>query len=131
MIADGDWFEHWSLAPAGEWRERWPNFTPSEIACQGTDALLVNSPALDALQAARSALAEPFEIWSAYRSPLHNASVGGAPLSQHLEGAAFDVALAGHDKVTLIASCQSAGFRGFGAKYARFVHVDTGPARTW
>ena len=81
--------------PAAAWR--WPNFMPAEIACLGTGKLLVNEPALDALQALRVRLGKPFIIRSAYRSPEHNRAVGGAKASKHMEGIAFDVAMANHD----------------------------------
>ena len=42
-------YTHWRDVPASACR--WPNFSPAEIACRGTGKLLVNEPALDALQA--------------------------------------------------------------------------------
>jgi hypothetical protein len=33
--------------PESAWR--WPNFSPAEIACRGTDKLLINAPELDEL----------------------------------------------------------------------------------
>ena len=64
------------------------------------------------------------------RDPVHNARVGGAPLSRHKLGDAFDVALAGHDREALRAAARAAGFRGFG-HYRTFLHVDLGPRREW
>lgn len=109
---------------------RWPDFTPQEMASKGDRSLRLSGDAMDALQAARGALGEPFVILSAYRDPLHNARVGGAPLSRHKMGDAFDIALAGHRKMELYAACKAAGFRGFGM-YRTFLHVDMGPERTW
>ena len=40
-------YDHWRDVPQSTWR--WPNFSPAEIACRGTDKLLVNEPALDKL----------------------------------------------------------------------------------
>ena len=105
---------------------------PAEIACRGTGKLLVNEAALDALQALRDALAKPLIIRSAYRSPEHNRSVGGAKASKHMEGVAFDVAMANHDPETFEAAARAIGFHGFGF-YPRsgFIHIDLGPARSW
>ena len=69
---------------------------------------------------------------SAYRSPEHNARVGGATKSQHLSGAAFDISMANHDPEDFIAAAREAGFTGIGT-YPRsnFVHIDIGAARVW
>lgn len=114
--------------PAGLWR--WIDFRAPEIASKGDGSILVVPAALDALQAARTAVARPFRILSAYRDPIHNALVGGAPMSEHKAGVAFDIATAGHDRGELLAACRSAGFRGFGF-YATFLHADMGRRREW
>jgi hypothetical protein len=123
-------YEHWREAPEGTWR--WPNFSPAEIACRGTGKLLVNEPALDKLQALRDRLGKPLIVRSAYRSPEHNRAVGGATRSKHLDGTAFDIAMANHDPVVFEAAAREVGFLGFGF-YPRsgFMHVDLGPARQW
>jgi len=121
---------HWRDLPAAAWR--WPNFSPAEIACRGTGKLLVNDEALDKLQALRNCLRKPLIVRSAYRTPEHNRAVGGAKASKHLEGIAFDVAMANHDPEALEAAAREVGFVGFGF-YPRsgFIHVDLGPARSW
>jgi hypothetical protein len=123
-------YAQWRDVPAAAWR--WPNFSPAEIACRGTGKLLVNDAALDALQVLRTSLGKPLIIRSAYRSPEHNRAVGGAKASKHMEGIAFDVAMANHDPEAFEAAARAAGFKGFGY-YPRsgFIHVDLGPARTW
>ena len=123
-------YTHWRDVPASAWR--WPNFSPAEIACRGTGKLLINEPALDALQALRVRLGKPFIIRSAYRSPEHNRAVGGAKASKHMEGVAFDVAMANHDPEAFEAAARAIGFKGFGF-YPRsgFMHIDLGPARSW
>jgi hypothetical protein len=88
-------YDHWRDVPVSSWR--WPNFSPAEIACRGTGKLLINEPALDKLQALRDRLGKPLIVRSAYRSPEHNRAVGGATRSKHLDGAAFDIAMANHD----------------------------------
>ena len=120
---------HFSEVRPRRWR--WPNFAPAELASRGDGSLLLVEEALDALQAARDAVGRPFQINSAYRDPIHNALVGGAPRSKHKEGHAFDLALAGHDKAELVQTLKACGFRGFGLRYRTFVHVDMGPRRAW
>jgi hypothetical protein len=123
-------YAHWRDVPAPAWR--WPSFSPAEIACRGTGKLLVNEAALDALQALRRHLNKPLIIRSAYRSPEHNRAVGGVKASKHMEGIAFDVAMANHDPQAFEAAACAAGFKGFGF-YPRsgFMHIDLGPARSW
>jgi len=125
-------YRHWRDVPKEAWR--WPSFSPAEIACRGTGRLLVNAAALDKLQALRDRLAKPLIVRSAYRSPTHNKAVGGAKGSKHLEGAAFDIAMANHDPAEFEAAAREAGFLGFGfypGPRHDFMHVDLGPAREW
>lgn len=119
------------------WTQRWPNFSPTELACKGTGALLVNYKALDALQSLRTMWRRPLYVGSAYRSPKHNAAVGGAPKSKHLTGQAFDIRTKGWSDaavVSFIYYATHAGFTGFGLYLDRptpFIHIDTGSHRTW
>lgn len=110
-------FTHFRDVPAAAWR--WPNFSPAEIACRGTGKLLVNEAALDALQALRKRLGKPLIILSAYRSPEHNRAVGGAKASKHMEGIAFDVAMANHDPESFEAAARAIGFKGLASTRAR------------
>lgn len=123
-------YANWRHVPASDWR--WKNFSPRELACKGTGSLLVNEQALDKLQALRDRLGVPLIIRSAYRSPSHNRSVGGAQRSLHMQGIAFDVAMSNHDPEHFESAARAAGFTGFGF-YPRhgFIHIDIGPARTW
>ncbi len=121
-------YEHYDQVPRASWR--WRYFTPREIASKGDGSLLIDEDALDRLQHARQIARVPFVILSAYRDPIHNAKVGGAPLSMHQQGKAFDIRIAGLDKWQLLTACQRAGFTGFGF-YSTFLHVDTGKSRTW
>jgi|TARA_R110000744_G_scaffold190969_1_gene310181 uncharacterized protein YcbK (DUF882 family) len=107
-----------------------PYFKPKEIACKGTDSLLINPEALNVLVRARILADKPFRVTSGFRSRTHNAFVGGSPKSSHKDGIAFDISLQGHDKEDLLAQCQAAGFGSFG-KYKTFLHVDTRKGRRW
>ena len=121
-------YEHYDQVPPSAWR--WRYFAPREIASRSDGSILIDEEALDRLEQARRLLGQPLVILSAYRDPIHNAEVGGAPLSQHKLGKAFDIRLAGLDKWQLLKVCQRAGFTGFGF-YSTFLHVDTGKPRTW
>ena len=72
------------------------NFNINEFACKDGTAvpteLVANAIELAAnLQALRNELGKPIIINSAYRSPTHNALVGGSPNSQHLLCKAADL----------------------------------------
>ena len=123
-------YKHWRDVPERSWR--WKNFSPAEIACRGSGSLRINEEALDKLQALRDRLGKPLIVRSAYRSPAHNRAVGGAPRSKHMDGRAFDIAMANHDPVAFEAAARAVGFLGFGY-YPRsgFMHIDLGPARQW
>ncbi|EEW24060.1 YcbK family protein [Rhodobacter ferrooxidans] len=123
-------FKHFRDVPEADWR--WPSFSPAEIACRGTGALMINTEALDKLQTLRNRLGKPLIVLSAYRSPAHNKAVGGAPASKHMLGTAFDISMANHDPAQFAAAARAVGFLGFGT-YPRsgFLHIDLGPARSW
>ncbi|MCD9147861.1 D-Ala-D-Ala carboxypeptidase family metallohydrolase [Pseudophaeobacter flagellatus] len=117
-------FDHYSLFPLDEWR--WPNFSPLEMACRGSGALMVDFDAMDCLQALRDDLGKPIYLNSAYRSPEHNRRVGGAEQSQHLRARAYDINLRNHDPRQLEAAAQKAGFSSFGTyPKQNFLHIDT------
>lgn len=122
-------FDHYADAGA-KWV--WPNFSPRELACKGTGRLMVDTDALDKLQDLRKRLGRPMLITSAYRSPEHNKRVGGATRSLHLAAVAFDIRMENQDPHEFEAAARAAGFTGFGY-YPRqgFMHIDTGPARSW
>jgi hypothetical protein len=111
-------------AQAAPWdAERWPHFQPREIACRCCGETCVWPEALDALEALRRAMNAPLAITSGHRCALHNARVGGAPLSMH-KTLAFDVALGAHDPAKLSGAAHATGFRGFGFGQT-FLHLDT------
>jgi len=108
---------------------RWPNFSPKELACKGTGRLAYDPEALDMLQALRDRLRRPLIVRSAYRSPEHNRKVGGAKESFHLDGAAFDVSMVNHDPHLFIREARATGFSGVGTYPAsNFIHIDN---RKW
>lgn len=124
----------WGPAPArafsqivspAEWREVSPFFTPAELACKGTGALMIFVPALVAYNRLREIALGPHSPSSAYRSPSHNRAEGGGKRSRHLAGAAFDIprrAFGASEEVVLNAA-RALGFNGVGL-YSTFVHLD-------
>jgi uncharacterized protein YcbK (DUF882 family) len=123
------YYEHWTEVPKTEWY--WPSFTPYELASRkGNGSILVDYDAISKLQILRDYICKPLVINSAYRDPVYNAKIGGAPLSMHKQGRAFDISLKGHDKDELVQAARLIGFGGIA--YAKtFIHVDTGRVRTW
>lgn len=116
------------------WRERYPNFAPHEIACRHCGDLLINWEAMNALQRLRNSWKSPLRILSGYRCPIHNEKVGGVAGSLHLQGRAFDIhtptSWTGKHTASFIWHATKAGFSGIGL-YTTFIHIDTGPHRTW
>jgi len=110
-----------------------PNFIPAELSCRCCGRVKVNTDALIRLQLMRESMNRPLRINSAYRCPIHNANVGGAPLSQHKEGKAFDISVSGwsdDERAELVAAAYHAGFTGLGF-YSNFLHADTARLRQW
>ena len=107
----------------------WENFSRAEMGCRHCGQTYHWPEFMDRLQHARDQVGRPFRIISAHRCSLHNARVGGAPLSQHLK-LAVDIALVGHDKGVLYGALKTVGFRGFGF-YVSFIHADLGRTRQW
>ena len=117
----------------------WPRrAAASRAAHHRADGGRACQPAVEALpgtaadEARALDFAKPLIVRSAYRSPEHNRAVGGAKASKHLEGIAFDIAMANHDPEAFEAAARAVGFQGFGF-YPRsgFIHIDLGPARSW
>ena len=61
---------------------------------------------------------------SAFRTPRHNADVGGAANSQHQYGIAVDITMDGLTPNQLAANCKMAGMSGVNA-YRNWVHADS------
>jgi zinc D-Ala-D-Ala carboxypeptidase len=123
-------YAHYSDVPAEDWP--WASFSPREMASKGEGALKTDSNAMDMLQSLRDDLGQPMLVTSAYRSPAHNRSVGGARASKHLDATAFDIRMDNFDPHVFEAAARKAGFLGFGYyPKSGFMHIDTGPARSW
>lgn len=123
-------WRRWQDVISDEWP--WKNFSPHEMACRGTGQLVVDFDAMDKLQNLRDAIDRPIIIQSAYRTPEHNKAVGGAKRSMHLKAQAFDVSMANHNPIEFEKQARAVGFTGFGYyPKSGFMHIDTGPERSW
>ena len=76
----------------------------------------------------------PLIVLSAYRTPAHNARVGGARLSQHVQGRALDLQVPPHLTLKEFANLARAvraepgsALRGIGI-YPGFLHIDVRPS---
>ena len=68
-----------------------PCFQVKEFACKdGTDSILLDDELVVLLQCIREHFGKPVHITSGYRTAEHNAAVGGAKSSQHIQGRAAD-----------------------------------------
>jgi uncharacterized protein YcbK (DUF882 family) len=84
---------------------------------------------LNKLSKARELAAIGFKITSAYRSPAHNAKVGGVPSSSHTIGRAVDIyAPTSRQKYIIINALLQAGFNRIGVA-KNFIHVDDDPSK--
>lgn len=117
-----------------EWASH--HFKWEELECRcGCGARWVQEEALMKLERLRVALGVPFSPNSACRCPAHNRAVGGVSSSQHISTpeiacTAFDIPIRpGAPKERIIREAEAVGFRGIGANYRTFVHVDNRPLR--
>ena len=109
----------------------WPNFSPDEpvIACPCCGELWYDKDFFNKLQRLRDLMGRPLRVNSCHRCGIHNARVGGVPLSQHRKAAA-DVSTIGHDRFLLLECGIKAGFGSFGL-YQTFIHMDRRRGRLW
>lgn len=123
-------YNHYSQFPMEKWQ--WKDFSPREMASKREGELMIDVDAMNRLQLLRSALKKPLIINSAYRSDAHNKAVGGAKGSKHLVAKAFDVSMTNHNPHEFIEAAKAVGFKGIGTyPKSNFVHIDTGPSRSW
>lgn len=133
----GQIYKHWQDFPMNAWR--WPSFSPQELASKGNPAndptageLMIDEASLDKLQSLRNTLGKPLIVRSAYRSEIHNRRVKGAKASQHRLAKAFDIDMTNQDPHHFMQVAKALGFTGFGTYPEQgFIHIDTGPARSW
>jgi len=72
----------------------------------------------------RASIGHPLTIHSGYRTPEHNATVGGVDSSAHTSGHAADIgALSSGERFEIVSAAIKAGFRRIGIG-STFVHLD-------
>ena len=118
-----------------EWA--WPYFSFEEMACRteagGWDCGIQNH-FMHRLVALREEFGSKMVITSGYRTPEHNAKIGGSPNSYHMDGIAVDVhAPRGFETHRFVRLALLYGFSGIGlsldgADEDRFIHIDTRPS---
>lgn len=109
-----------------------PHFRLAEFASKdGSDKVLVDDDLVSLLEQIREAAGGAVTINSAYRSPAHNAAVGGVSSSQHLYGRAADIVVDGASTLLVgqIAEYYLDRRGGIGV-YQTFTHVDTRAIRS-
>ena len=123
----------YSLAKDGE-RRLAPDFKVRELRCRdGTDTVMVDETLTVVLQCIREHFGKAVTITSGYRTPAHNAKVGGSKSSQHLLGRAADIQVASTSVEDVAAYAESllhnwGGVGRYPVKAGRakgWVHVDT------
>lgn len=108
-----------------------PYFRESEFASPDTGEAFMDESFMLKLIELRKACGFPLSINSGYRTPAHNAKVGGGEHSVHVEGCAADIRC--RDPYTLVRLAFEKGFAGIGIMQhgdheRRYVHLDTGKA---
>lgn len=84
----------------------------------------MNADFLNKLDEAREIANIPFIINSAYRSPEHNAKIGGKPNSSHIKGLAVDISVTNsRQRFIVLNALLEVGFTRIGIADT-FLHVD-------
>lgn len=116
-----------------------PDFRVREFRCKdGSDEILVDEALVLLLQCIREHFGKAVTITSGYRTPAHNAKVGGSKSSQHLLGRAADIQVASTSVEDVAAYAESLlhnwdGVGRYPVKAGRakgWVHVDTRPNKS-
>ena len=107
------------------------NFRVREFRCRdGSDKILVSTELVELLQRIRDHFGAAVTINSAYRTAAHNAQVGGAPRSQHMQGTAADIVVSGATPLEVAQYVEHLQpDRGGIGVYKSFTHVDVRAGR--
>ena len=103
------------------------NFKSTEFDCHGNNCCLTTSidgKLVEYLQKIRDHFGKAVHINSGYRCKTHNASVGGASQSNHMDGEAADIRIDGVKPIEIAQYAEHIGMLGIGV-YSWGVHVDT------
>lgn len=108
------------------------HFKASEFKCaDGTSPYPISRNLVLGLEALRLRAGAGIKITSGYRSPAHNARVGGVADSQHIFGRAADIQCKSIlDMFKLANLAYAVGFRRIGVS-PTFIHVDVGSGESY
>lgn len=103
------------------------NFSSTEFDCNckrpECQWTLIDMNHINRLQEKRDKLGKSIHINCGYRCAAHNAEVGGASQSQHMDGTATDIVVGGMTPDEVAKEMEDA-FDGIG-QYTTFTHVDS------
>ena len=101
------------------------HFKLKEFACKNSEAIIISEKLCDILEDIRAHFGKPVTITSGYRTPEHNAKIGGAVKSQHMLGLAADIKIPGvkPSDVATYARTLMPTYGGIGT-YSTFTHID-------
>lgn len=106
------------------------HFSKAEFACNHCGKLHPSGvmpplELLDILEGVRAHFGAPVSVNSGYRCPVHNANVGGAAASRHMEGDASDIQVKGVSPSDVYDYLnRTMGSAGGLHEYDTFTHVD-------
>lgn len=112
-----------------DFAKRWEYFTVNELECRGTGECHMQEDFMSMLVNIRREIDRPLIVSSGYRSPAHNARIGGAANSPHIHGRAVDIVCMGTVAYNLIRIALKHGMTGIGVSQKgpaenRFIHID-------
>lgn len=117
-------YPRWQDVPAALWDFEF--FSPKEMACRRSGSIKVARSFMLKLDRLRRLHGRPLRVNSGYRSPEHDAAIGGAGV--HPTGHAVDLGVKGAVQ-ELIVPAVGLGFTGIGLQQkgdhaSRFIHLD-------
>lgn len=115
------------LLPPDEWKERWPDFTPEEVACKHCGKHGATADILDVLQHIRTALGKPLTVSSVYRCPEHPEEKVKPKPGEHSLGLAADLPCHSDVAMRIVQAAVFVGVNRVGVSQRsgreRFIHI--------
>lgn len=120
----------------GQYLKLSKNFSSKEFENSTDKEFFLDPELIDKLELVREEFGQSIAVTSGYRSPAHNAKIGGSKSSQHCLGKAADIRPSASSKEALdkLYSICEKHFEAVGdGRNKGFVHVDTrtGKKRRW
>lgn len=103
------------------------------IAAPDVDLARIEVGVLERYEQLQGVFGRQLPVISGFRDETRNKEVGGASKSQHIEGQALDINVAGmpkEERVRFIEMASALGFTGIGV-YNNTIHLDAGSRRAW